>query len=351
LTGYRNDLAYKGETMGILDSVTKQFRSVIQWENPSPDVLFYRWSEDGNEIKNASKLIVGPGQGCIFVYEGRIEALIDSEGITDLKTANLPFWTTIAKYMQAFKSEHKTGIYYYKKTDIVDQKWGTASMIKYSDPKYNFEVALKAHGNYSFKIIDPVGFFTNVSGTVDQYRLDQFRQMMGSRIIEPLTDYFAECSFGYSDIDKNRVEISAGIKERLVAEFKKLGFEITDFRIEGTTFDEMTMKRINRIADMAAEAEALKRVGVNYADMQKLEAMKLAAQNEGGAAGVGMSMGAGMGMGQMMADMAKPSQSQASSSDPNDPMIKIKKLKDMLDSGLITQNEFDAKKKDILSAM
>lgn len=334
--------------MGILDGVRKQLRSVIQWENPSAEVLFYRWSEDGDEIKNASKLIVGPGQGCIFVYEGRVESLFDSEGTVELRTANLPFWTTIAKYMQAFKSEHKVGLFFYKKTEIVDQKWGTASMIKYMDPKYNFEVALRAFGNYSFKISDPVGFFTNVCGAVDQYKLDQFRQVMGARIIEPLTDYFAECGYGYSEIDKNRMEISEGIKSRLVEVFKKLGFDISDFRIEGTSFDEGTMKRINRIADMTAEAEAAKRVGVNYADLQKLEALKLAAQNEGGAAGVGMSMGAGMGMGQMMAGMGQQTQSAG---DSNDPTVKIKKLKEMLDMGLITQVEFDAKKKAILDSM
>ncbi len=335
--------------MGLLDGVRKQLRSVIEWNNPSADMLFYRWTDDGDEIKNASKLIVGPGQGCIFVYEGRVEALLDSEGITDLKTANLPFWTTIAKYMQAFKSEHKVGIYYYKKNEITDQKWGTASMIKYSDPKYNFEVALRAFGNYSFRIIDPVGFFSGVCGAVDNYRIEQFRQMIGARIIEPLSDYFAECAYGYSEIDKNRMEISAGIRERLVEVFKKLGFEISDFRIEGTSFDEDTMKRINRIADMTAEAEAAKRVGVNYADLQKLEALKLAAKNEGGAAGAGMSMGAGLGLGQMMAGMGQPASPNAG--DPNDPMVKIKKLKEMLDMGLITQAEFDEKKKAILDTM
>lgn len=256
--------------------------------------------------------------------------------------------------MQKFQSEHKVGIYFYKKTQILNQKWGTPSIIKYMDPLYNFEVGLRAYGNYSFQINDPGHFFVNVIGVGSEYTTTQFRTVMSAKIIEPLTDYFAEAGFGYSDIDKERQEISAGIRERLLKEFSDLGFDLIDFKIEGTSFDDSTMKRINRIADMTAEAEALKRVGMNYSDQQKLEAMKMAAQNEGGGAGLGMGMGAGMGMGQMMAGMMgsqqTPQQAPATA-DPNDPMVKIKKLKEMFELELITKEEYEAKKKEILSSI
>ncbi|MGE4511090.1 MAG: antifreeze protein, partial [Sulfurimonadaceae bacterium] len=58
--------------MSTWDAIKRQLRSVIEWKDMEEDALFYRWSENGDEIKNASKLIVGPGQGCIFVYEGRV---------------------------------------------------------------------------------------------------------------------------------------------------------------------------------------------------------------------------------------------------------------------------------------
>lgn len=56
--------------MAFFDSLKRQLRSIIQWENQSEDSLFERWSENGNEIKNASKIIIGPSQGCVFVYQG-----------------------------------------------------------------------------------------------------------------------------------------------------------------------------------------------------------------------------------------------------------------------------------------
>jgi len=120
--------------MGLFSGIKKQLRSVIEWKNPLQEDMFFRWSNNGDEIKNSSKLIVGPGQGCIFVYQGKVESVFEEEGLFNLKTDNIPFWTTITKFMQSFESEHKVGIYFYKKTKILNQKWGTTSPIKYNDP-------------------------------------------------------------------------------------------------------------------------------------------------------------------------------------------------------------------------
>ncbi|MDH5655374.1 MAG: SPFH domain-containing protein [Spirochaetia bacterium] len=335
--------------MGLWDGAKRQLRSVIEWENPVKNQLFYKWTDNGDEIKNASKLIVTPGHGCIFTYEGKMEGIFQEEGSYELSTANIPFWTTVKKFMQAFESEHKVGIYFFKKTKILDQKWGTSSLIKYMDPQYKFPVALRAFGNYTFRLSDPNGFFVNILGGNSEYFVDDFRSMMSSRIMQPLSDYFAEAQLSYADLDAQREEISQGISKKLADDFIKLGFEITDFRIEGTSFDEDTMNRINRIADMTAEAQAASAVGLNYAQVQQIDAMKLAAQNEGGGAGLGMGLGAGMGFGNMMAgamagQMGQPGGTPAS----EDPMARLSQLKQMLDNGLITQEEFDEKKKSIL---
>ena len=48
--------------MNLVDSIRRQLRSVIEWKDPGKNALFHQWSDNGDEIKNASKLIVGPGQ-------------------------------------------------------------------------------------------------------------------------------------------------------------------------------------------------------------------------------------------------------------------------------------------------
>ncbi|MFK5947861.1 MAG: SPFH domain-containing protein [Methylococcales bacterium] len=334
--------------MALFDGIKRQLRSVIEWKNPPYDVLMSQWTENGDEIKNASKLIIGPGQGCIFVYEGKVKAVIEEQGLINLATDNIPFWTTTKKFMQFFESEHKASIYFYKKSKILDQKWGTSSPIKYDDPKYKFPVGLRAYGNYSYRIYDPKDFFVNVAGSHTDFYIDDFRAVMSARIIHPISDYLAESQYSYAQIDSNREEIAQGISIKLSIAFRKLGFDITDFRIEGTDFDEETLKRINRIADLTAEALAAQAVGLDYAKVQQLEALREAARNEGGAAGIGMGMGAGIGLGQSMAQTMTQQNNMAPQTTSNDAMSKLKQLKNMFEAELITEQEYQAKKQDIL---
>ncbi len=337
--------------MALLASVKRQLRSVIEWKNPSPDILMSEWTENGDEIKNASQLIVGPGQGCIFVFQGKIQAVIEEECLINLKTENIPFWTTIKSFMQFFESEHKVAIYFYKKTKVLDQKWGTTSVIKYDDPKYGFPVGLKAYGNYSYQIYDAKNFFVNIAGNHTDFYVDDFKTIMSARIISPISDYLAESKHSYAEIDANREEIAQGISIKLSMVFRKLGFDITDFKIEGTDFDKQTLKRINRIADMTVEAHAAKAVGIDYAKLQQLEAMRDAAQNEGGGAGLGMGMGAGIGLGQNMAQSLSESANPQLQSKDQDPMVTLVQLKKMFEAKLITDQEYLDKKSQVLQTM
>jgi membrane protease subunit (stomatin/prohibitin family) len=339
--------------MAILDGIRRQLRTVIEWQDPSPEALFTQWSDNGDEIKNASKLIVNPGQGCIFVYEGQIRSVLTEPCLVELSTANIPFWTTISRFMQSFVSEHKVGIYFFRTTKILNQKWGTLSPIKYEDPKYNIPVMAKAFGNFSYRIADPASFFVNVVGGHNDYTIADFRTVMAERITQSITDHIAESQLAYTDIDARREELATGMEPRLSADFGQLGFSVEDFRIEGINFDEDTIRRIGRIADMTAEAQAVKAVGLDYASVQKLEALREAARNEGGGAGVGMGLGAGIGMGQTIAQSMGQAGAPATLSPDtgNDATARLTKLKQMFDQQLITAEEFAAKKQQILDTI
>ncbi len=344
-------MVYFESDMALLNGIKRQLRSVIEWNNPPENILLSQWTENGDEIKNASKLIVGPGQGCIFVYEGKVQSVIENEGMINLETDNIPFWTTVSKFMQFFESEHKVGIYFYKKSKILDQKWGTKSVIKYEDPKYKFPVGLKAFGNYSYQIYDPQNFFVNVVGSHNDFFVDDFRTIMSARILLPINDYLAESKFSFADIDANLEEIAQGISIKLSITFRKLGFDVTDFRIEGTNFDDETLKRINRISDLTAEHQAAKAVGLDYAKVQQLEAMREAARNEGGGAGIGMGMGAGIGFGQNMAQSFSQQNSSPVPDKINDTMEKLVQLKKFFEADLISKEEYSTKKQEIMDQM
>ena len=333
--------------MAFIDGIKRQLRSVIEWSNPQEDELFYKWSQNGDEIKNASKLIVGPGQGCIFVYEGKIQAIIDSEKSYELETRNIPFWTTITKVLQSFESEHKVGLYFFKKTRIVDQKWGTLSDIKYDDPIYKFPVALRAFGNYSIRISDAEIFFKEVAGEVNTYTISSLKSLLMNRLIHPLSDYLAQKKLSYSAVDANRDEIAKDMIPVLNKDFAKLGFELTDFRIEGTTFDNDTLERINKIADVKADIHAAAAAGISYRELQQLDALSDAANNEAGAAGVFMGMGAGTSLAQNMNEPFT-NQSQGQATTQSTLAQRLMTLKTLFSQNLITEDEYTNKKRSIL---
>lgn len=316
--------------MGIMDFVKGQVKSVIEWVDADPDLLIWQWQGSTDELKNASKLIINPGQAAIFVYEGQVKAIHDYPGMFELRTANLPFWTTISKIMQGFESEHKARIYFVRITEFLNQKWGTKSPIKYTDPVYKFPVGMRAFGNFSFHITDVRKFFTEIASNQTVVPISAIRNVIVDRIMTPLADVFATASFSYAEIDKNRMELSKKLTELVAPEFLLLGFEMSDFRIENTDFDEKTQERIDKISDKMADAHAINAMGnINaqglnaYSTIERLNALNTAAANPNGmaGAGVGMGMGMGMGMGNGMAGMmGMGMQQQAPMAPPPPPM-------------------------------
>ena len=174
--------------MGIIN----QFRSVIQWEDPRPNEIFLKFTDKGDEIKNASKLILQPGQACIVTYEGKVQDVLDEEGIYDLKSNNKPFFTSLKKFLTLRESsEHVVGIWFYRKADILNMRWGTRVPIAYTDPVYTFPILLSAFGNYSIRITEPKSFFENVVAGKEYFGAAELKEIFLSRITQNITDYLA----------------------------------------------------------------------------------------------------------------------------------------------------------------
>ena len=329
--------------------IINQFKSVIQWENPNANELFIKFSEKGDEIKNASKLILQEGQGCILTYEGKVVEVFDEAGKYDLQSDNKPFLTSIKKFLKLQDgSEHIMGIWFYRKADILNMRWGTRVPIAYTDPTYTFPILLSAFGNYSIKIVKPKNFFENVIAGQEVFCHHHLKEIFLSRITQNITDYLANSKFSYVDIDSNLNSIAIEVRSKTESVFNDLGFEVLDYRIEGTQFDKETLDRIAKISDVQAEVLAAKIAGINYTEHQQLQAMRDAANNEGGAAGILMGMNAGIQTGGMM---NQQNSQQHTPTQTESPMDKLKKLKEMFDLELITEQEFTSKKKEILDSM
>lgn len=333
--------------MGIGNFFKNQLSQVIEWKDQQPDLLIWKYPSDNDELKNAGKLIVSPGQGAILVYEGRVTDHLTQEGIYNLETDNHPFITTLLKLRTNFESEHKLKIWFYRTSENVNQGWGTPQMIKYMDPVYKIPVELGANGTFSFRISNPLYLFANVVGAKNIYTIQEARQLLQNRFPESLFATLAQSGISYQQIDAQLPLLSGNIKIKLNDEINKLGFELTDFKLNGTVFDAATKERIGKVADITAEAMAAGEGGLTYVEIEKLKALRDAARNEGGLAGAGLQLGVGVELGKSF-NTAKDEQMNA---DAADPVTKLKQLKLLLDEGIITQDEFTTKKKEWLDKL
>jgi membrane protease subunit (stomatin/prohibitin family) len=322
--------------MAFTDFLKRQFATVIQWNDQPEDVLIHNFSFKGDEIKDASKLIIAPGQGCLLVYEGKVTGFLEKEGIYDIRTDNDLFITTLSKFMQGFESEHKLKVFFYRKASVNNQGWGTSNRVKYQDPVYLFPVSLGVYGNYSFVLSDPKLFLTEIAGFSNLYTTAQAQMLIQSRIEQQITVTLATAAFSILQIDSKLNELAATLLDNINDHFSKLGFTITDFRVQGTSFDEQTQQQINQIANAQAGSLAADHVSLSYTEMQRLQALRDAARNSNGIMGAGMQMNMGNNLGNELREK-------------DDVVTRIKQLKLLLDEGILTEEEFEIKKKQWLS--
>ncbi|WP_316850494.1 SPFH domain-containing protein [Pedobacter agri] len=333
--------------MGIGSFFRDQLSRIIEWKDQPSDILVWKFPSVNDEIKNASKLIVSPGQGAILVYEGKVVDHLTEEGLFDLETDNHPFLTTLLNLRTNFESEHKLKIWFYRKAETTNQGWGSPQMIKYMDPFYKIPVELGANGSFSFVISNPLNLFTNVIGAKDAYTVAEARQLLQNRFPEQLSSVLAQRGISYQQIDAQLPALSLLIKEQLNPELNKLGFELTDFKLNGTVFDQSTKERIGRVADVTTATMAAGEGGLSYVEMEKLKALRDAARNEGGLAGAGLQVGVGMDLGKTF----NAGKEETLSKKESDPVARLKMLKSLLDEGIITQEEFASKKKEWLDKL
>ncbi len=325
----------------------------IKFEGKPSDIV---WKYPSDEISTAGQLIVGENQEAIFFKEGRA---LDSfgPGTHTLKTGNIPILEALVNLPFGGKTPFTAEVVYVNKS-IYSMKWGTNVPIPIEDPKYKIVLNIRAFGDYKIRIKDAKSFVINVvqSGNWSNEQIDEF---LTPNIWRGMGDFLSEVMLDKNvsavEINKFRDECSTAGKVKLAPEFEKYGIELSEFNLASVNFDQNdpNYQRIQKVMTDKFEMDML---GDKYQQKRMLDIGQATAQNEGqggGAMGAGMGMGMGMNMAQMMGNMMNqnPQQPSQPAANPNDPVAKLAKLKTMLDQGFITQEEFDAKKKEVLASM
>jgi membrane protease subunit (stomatin/prohibitin family) len=323
--------------MGIADIFFKQFIDVIDWTESGPGVLAYRYPMQDREIQNGGTLIVTETQSALFVNEGRIADLF-GPGTHTLSTQNLPILTTLQNWDKAFASPFKSDVFFFSHREQTDQKWGTTNPITFRDPDLG-AIRLRAHGVYSYKIKDEKVFWTKLSGTTAQYTVADCEGQLRAAVLTSVSNFLATSKVPFLDMAANQLAFSEALKSAIASGFESYGLELVAFFVQNLSLPEEVEKHLDRAASMKAVGDLR-----NYTQFQAADSLTGGAGGDS-AAQAGVGIGAGVAMGQMMAQTLQGAQKGAGGEDP---IVAIEKLGELLKKGLLTQDEFDTKKAELL---
>ena len=379
----------------------KNWAEVIKNTGPGN---FLIWRQPEEDFNTNSTLVVNPGEEAIFIKGGVIEQIFDN-GTYKLSTENYPFISRLRNVFTGGISTFNCVVYFVRKTHSMEVLWGTSSPIQVRDKLLGIATKLRARGSYKIQVDNPQKFLTKLVGNnvnaLDQQELldDYFSNEFQSKVKSCITRALNETQTELLGIEARLDEFAETVEPFFEEVFEDYGLEMIKFTIAALDLDDDELRRrydaigIDAIETMRkSQAEAAARVnlahgargeldvlGDDWARVQAKDILRDLANNPGSGglavagAGMGMGMAAGSAFGNMAQQMFSPIQSTppapttpaisgrfvtkpndsaiAPKSDGDDPVATLKKLKDMLEMGLIEQSEYDAKKTEIMSRM
>ena len=279
----------------VKDAAMSQFIEVIEWLDDSKDTILYRFPVAGQEIKNGAQLIVRESQTAVFVFEGQV-ADVFGPGRYTIDGGNTPVLSKLGAWKFGFNSPFKAEVYFVNTKQFTDMKWGTANPIMMRDTDFGI-VRLRAFGAYSLRVADPQTFIKEVAGTNGKFDTEDIDTQLKRAIVTEFSDAIGEMKIAALDLAAQYKEIGEAIRVKINEDFKTYGLEVTKFYVENISLPP----EVEAAMDKRSQMGALGNVD-QYMKFQAADALRDAAQNEGGGAGLGAGLGAGFAVGGQMAD-------------------------------------------------
>jgi membrane protease subunit (stomatin/prohibitin family) len=285
--------------MSIIDKVKEaalnQFIEVIEWLDNTQDTLLYRFPVYQQEIKNGAQLIVRESQAAVFVFEGQV-ADVFTPGRYTVEGGNTPILSKLGAWKHGFNSPIKSEVYFVNTKQFTDMKWGTSNPIMLRDQDFGI-VRLRAFGAYSLRVADPAEFIKEIAGTNAHFQTEDIDGQLKRAIVTEFSDALGELKIPALDLAAQYKEVGGAIREKINEDFKGYGLEVTKFYVENISLPPEVEAAMDKRASMGALGDAQK-----YMQFQAADALRDAAQNEGGGAGLGAGLGAGFAVGGQMAN-------------------------------------------------
>lgn len=273
-----------GMTEGVID--------VIQWRDFDPRVIVRRFPEDGPaDIKFGTQLIVPPNQTAVFIRGGQVLDTFTS-GTFTLETANMPLMTDAIKHVTGGHNIFSAEIFLVNQMTIDGLKWGTPEPLSLKDEELGW-VQVRAHGEFRIKVTDPKVFVLEVVGGRRMYTNQEVRNFLIGSVKTKITDLVATTFKSFGTVLANTEEIAGAMKVKLREDFGKYGVELQDFFITMSVPEEIqeafrTRARLSAIGGAGMQLMQQEAAAKAMVEMAKNP-------GAGGAmASAGMGMGMGM---------------------------------------------------------
>jgi membrane protease subunit (stomatin/prohibitin family) len=347
--------------MALMDFIKKQFIDVIQWTEDGDGTLAWRFPMSGMEIQNGGQLVVRESQMAVFVNEGKV-ADVFGPGTYKLTTQTLPVLTYLKNWDKLFESPFKSDVYYFSTRQQIDQKWGTPQPITIRDKDFG-AVRIRAFGNYAFRITDPKLFHTEISGTREEYTVSELDGQLRGLVLQNISTAIAASGIPFLDLAANQIEFAKALRTQLDPEMAKLGLKLENMTVQSVSLPEELQKILDQKIGMGMVGNDMGKF-MQYQTAQAIPKFAEGGGGGGGVAGDAMGLGAGVALGQVLAQnlqaglqgnpqaAAQAAAAQAAVTiSPNDIIATLEKLGDLKAKGILTAEEFDAKKAELLKKL
>ncbi|HEX7556509.1 MAG TPA: SPFH domain-containing protein, partial [Leptolinea sp.] len=267
---------------------------VVEYPNEMTDEIVHRFPEEGvADLRIGSQIIVRESQRVVFFRDGRALDVF-GPGRHTIVTANIPKLIDLIGKAFNDRTPFTAEVYFVSVKEFSDRKWGTPQPIIVRNPGMGLGVALlQGFGSYSFVIADPIQFVTQIVGAQGSFRMADIENRVRNMLLSKLQDVLGETAA------KNSVVQLIGLTEELGAAVRAKAQD--DFSAIGMTLKSFYIGNLKPSEKSAEELRAMGMLDMGtYTQLQAADAMREAAQNQGGGAGLTAGIGAGMGIGNIM---------------------------------------------------
>jgi membrane protease subunit (stomatin/prohibitin family) len=354
--------------MGLMSFIKKQFIDIIEWTEAGDGVLAWRFPMQDNEIQYGGSLTVRESQMAVFVNEGKV-ADVFGPGRYTLNTNTLPVLTYLKNWDKLFESPFKSDVYFFSTRQQVDQRWGTSQPVTIRDKDFG-AVRLRAFGNYSYRIADPKLFHTEISGTRGTYTAADLDGQLRALMLQHITDAVASSGMAFLDLAANQIEFANQLQAATAPAFEKIGLKLEGVTVQNVSLPEELQKILDQKIGMGMVGNNMSQF-MQYQTAQAIPVMAQGIGQGGGGSGIAgdaMGLGAGVALGQVMAQQlaqgmgtgmaggmnpaaAQPAAAAPVGVRPEEVMATLEKLADLKAKGILTAEEFDAKKAELLKKL